>query len=372
MTKAKIIWTKVDEAPALATYSLLPIVEAFTAAAGVAVETRDISLAGRIIANFPESLSPGQRIGDELAELGELAKKPEANIIKLPNVSASIPQLKAAIKELQAQGYKLPEFPDEPATSAEKELRARYGKVLGSAVNPVLREGNSDRRAAAAVKQYARKNPHKMGAWSPDSKSHVAYMSGGDFYGSEKSTTVAKPCDVRIEFVGSDGKPTVLKEKLSLLAGEVIDASVMSCRALRAFFGDLAAIIERRVLASAGAQGGGAPVSAEERARLLSDFSALTNAFPLGDQDMVNELLAARPSILRVLAPPWNWAEAALHDDAALRRANFSRAPPCVLHMSSGRFLPGSRKSFDNEADTRWAVALIEYVRHVPLGVRPE
>ncbi|HIJ63913.1 MAG TPA: NADP-dependent isocitrate dehydrogenase, partial [Rhodospirillaceae bacterium] len=238
MTKAKIIWTKVDEAPALATYSLLPIVEAFTAAAGVSVETRDISLAGRIIANFPECLSPEQRIGDELAELGDLAKKPEANIIKLPNVSASIPQLKAAIKELQAQGYKLPEFPDEPATPAEKDLRARYGKALGSAVNPVLREGNSDRRAAAAVKQYARNNPHKMGAWSPESKSHVSYMSSGDFYGSEKSTTVAKPCDVRIEFLGSDGKATVLKEKLSLLAGEVIDASVMSCRALRAFYAE--------------------------------------------------------------------------------------------------------------------------------------
>ena len=238
MTKAKIIWTKVDEAPALATYSLLPIVQAFTEAAGVAVETRDISLAGRIIANFPENLTPAQRIGDELAELGELAKKPEANIIKLPNVSASIPQLKAAIKELQAQGYKLPEFPDEPTTPAEKEIRARYGKTLGSAVNPVLREGNSDRRAAAAVKQYARNNPHKMGAWSADSKSHVAHMSAGDFYGSEKSVTVAKATDARIEFVGADGKAVVLKEKLPLLAGEVVDASVMSCRALRAFYAE--------------------------------------------------------------------------------------------------------------------------------------
>jgi isocitrate dehydrogenase len=238
MTTAKIIWTQVDEAPALATYSLLPIVQAFTAAAGVVVETRNISLAGRIIANFPENLTPEQRIGDELAELGELAKKPEANIIKLPNVSASIPQLKAAIKELQAKGYKLPEFPEDPKTDAEKEIRARYGKALGSAVNPVLREGNSDRRAAAAVKQYARKHPHKMGAWSPDSKSHVAHMTGGDFYGSEKSTTVDQPCDVRIEFVAKDGKATVLKEKVSLKAGEVIDAAVMSRKALRAFFAE--------------------------------------------------------------------------------------------------------------------------------------
>ncbi len=238
MTIAKIIWTKVDEAPALATYSLLPIVEAFTKTAGIVVETRDISLAGRIIANFPEALTPDQRIGDELGELGELANKPEANIIKLPNISASNPQLKAAIKELQAQGYKIPDFPDEPKTEAEKEIRARYGKVLGSAVNPVLREGNSDRRAAAAVKQYARKNPHKMGAWSGDSKTHVSHMSAGDFYGSEVSTTLAQPCDVRIEFVAKDGKTTVLKEKTALKAGEVIDAAVMSRRALRAFYAE--------------------------------------------------------------------------------------------------------------------------------------
>ena len=238
MTTAKIIWTKVDEAPALATYSLLPIVEAFTRAAGVAVETRDISLAGRIIANFPENLTPGQRIGDELTELGELANKPEANIIKLPNVSASIPQLKAAIKELQAAGYKIPDFPEDAKTDAEKELKVRFGKVLGSAVNPVLREGNSDRRAAASVKQFARKNPHKMGAWKPESKSHVSHMNAGDFYGSETSTTVAKPCDVRIEFLGNDGKTTVLKEKTSLKAGEVIDTAVMSRKALRAFYAE--------------------------------------------------------------------------------------------------------------------------------------
>jgi len=238
MSTAKIIWTKVDEAPALATYSLLPIVQAFTGAAGVAVETRDISLAGRIIANFPEALKPEQRIGDELAELGELTLKPEANIIKLPNVSASVPQLKAAIKELQSQGYAIPDFPEDPKTDAEKELKARFGRVLGSAVNPVLREGNSDRRAAASVKKFAQKNPHKMGAWATDSKSHVAHMTAGDFYDSEKSVTVDQATDVKIEFVGKDGAATVLKAKTALKAGEVIDASVMSTRQLRAFYAE--------------------------------------------------------------------------------------------------------------------------------------
>ncbi|MFY9329634.1 MAG: NADP-dependent isocitrate dehydrogenase [Georgfuchsia sp.] len=233
---SKIIWTKVDEAPALATYSLLPIVQAFTSAAGVVVETRDISLAGRIIANFPENLTASQRIADELAELGELTQKPEANIIKLPNVSASLPQLKTAIKELQSQGYKVPDYPEDPKNDAEKEIKARYGKVLGSAVNPVLREGNSDRRAAASVKQYARNHPHKMGAWSADSKTHVAHMTGGDFYGSEKSVTVAEAGSFRIEFVGDDGKTTVLKDKTPLMAGEIIDAAVMSRRALREFY----------------------------------------------------------------------------------------------------------------------------------------
>ncbi|CAG4882692.1 Isocitrate dehydrogenase [NADP] [Georgfuchsia toluolica] len=233
---SKIIWTKVDEAPALATYSLLPIVQAFTSAAGVVVETRDISLAGRIIANFPENLTASQRIADELAELGELTQKPEANIIKLPNVSASLPQLKTAIKELQSQGYKVPDYPEDPKSDAEKEIKARYSKVLGSAVNPVLREGNSDRRAAASVKQYARNHPHKMGAWSADSKTHVAHMTGGDFYGSEKSVTVAEAGSFRIEFVGDDGKTTVLKDKTPLLAGEIIDAAVMSRRALREFY----------------------------------------------------------------------------------------------------------------------------------------
>jgi isocitrate dehydrogenase len=232
----KIYWTKVDEAPALATYSLLPIVEAFTSAAGVAVETKDISLAGRILANFPENLRAEQKVGDELAWLGDLAKTPEANIIKLPNVSASLPQLKTAIKELQAQGYKVPDYPEDPKSDAEKEIKSRYGKVLGSAVNPVLREGNSDRRAAASVKQFARKNPHKMGAWSADSKTHVVHMNASDFYGSEKSVTVAEAGSFRIEFVGADGNTTVLKDKSALKAGEVIDACVLSRRALRAFY----------------------------------------------------------------------------------------------------------------------------------------
>ncbi|WP_026842069.1 NADP-dependent isocitrate dehydrogenase [Citrifermentans bremense] len=233
--KAKIVWTKIDEAPALATYSLLPIVNAFTKAAGVVVETRDISLAGRIIANFPDYLTESQKIPDELAYLGELTQKPEANIIKLPNVSASIPQLKAAIAELQSQGYKLPEYPEEPKTDEEKALHARYAKVLGSAVNPVLREGNSDRRVAKAVKEYAKKHPHKMGAWASDSKSHVSNMSAGDFYHSEKSVTLKDATVARIEFVDNFGNVTVMKDKLPLQAGEVLDGSFMNVRALRKF-----------------------------------------------------------------------------------------------------------------------------------------
>jgi len=238
MSKLEIMWTKVDEAPALATYSLLPIVEAFAGAAGVSVKLKDISLAGRIIANFPEKLTPAQRINDELTELGELATRPEANIMKLPNISASIPQLKAAIKELQSKGYDVPDYPDNPTTDAEKEIKARYAKVFGSVVNPVLREGNSDRRAAGAVKQFARNNPHKMGAWSKDSKSHVAWMSDGDYYGSEVATTVASATNARIELVGADGAVTVLKAKTPLDAGEIIDAAVMSAKALRAFFAE--------------------------------------------------------------------------------------------------------------------------------------
>jgi isocitrate dehydrogenase len=235
-TKAsKIIYTKVDEAPALATYSFLPMVSAFTKAAGVAVELRDISLAGRIIAAFPEHLTAQQQQSDDLAELGALAKTPDANIIKLPNVSASIPQLQAAVKELQSQGYQLPDYPENPKTDAEKEIRARYDKIKGSAVNPVLREGNSDRRAPLSVKQHTRKHPHKMGAWAGDSKTHVAHMKGGDFYSNEKSVTLTEATDARIEFVGQGGKTTVLKPKLALQAGEVIDATYMSRRALREF-----------------------------------------------------------------------------------------------------------------------------------------
>jgi isocitrate dehydrogenase len=235
---AKIIYTKIDEAPALATYSLLPILNAFAKGTGIDFEPRDISLAGRIIANFPDNLTPAQKIPDYLAELGDLALTPEANIIKLPNISASIPQLKAAIKELQDQGYKIPDYPEAPASDAEKELQTRFAKVLGSAVNPVLREGNSDRRAPLSVKNFAKKHPHKMGAWSSDSKSHVASMNTGDFYGSEQSVTLEKAATVTIEFVGSDGQNIVLKEKTPLLPGEIIDASVMNVSSLRRFYAD--------------------------------------------------------------------------------------------------------------------------------------
>ena len=238
MTIPKIIYTLTDEAPRLATYSLLPIIEAFTKAADIAVETRDISLAGRILANFPEKLTAAQKIGDALTELGALTLKPEANIIKLPNISASVPQLKAAIKELQSQGYNVPDFPEAPSTEAEKEIKARYGKVLGSAVNPVLREGNSDRRSAASVKNYAKKHPHRMGKWSADSKTRVAHMSSGDFYGSEKSLTLTDATAARIEFVGKDGKTSVLKDKLNLKAGEILDAAVMNRKALRTFYAE--------------------------------------------------------------------------------------------------------------------------------------
>ncbi|HEY2381504.1 MAG TPA: NADP-dependent isocitrate dehydrogenase [Terriglobia bacterium] len=234
-TKSKIIYTYTDEAPALATCSFLPIIQAFAAACDVTVETRDISLAGRIIAVFPERLTGQQQIPDALTELGELAKRPEANIIKLPNISASIPQLKAAIAELQKKGYALPDYPDSPANDEEKSIRARYDKVKGSAVNPVLREGNSDRRAPNSVKQYARKNPHSMGAWSKDSKSHVSNMTAGDFRSNERSRTLENEGTVRIEFTGQDGKVSVLKEKITVLKGEVIDATVMNVRSLTAF-----------------------------------------------------------------------------------------------------------------------------------------
>ncbi|NKJ49607.1 isocitrate dehydrogenase (NADP(+)) [Burkholderia sp. SG-MS1] len=234
-TPPKIIYTLTDEAPALATYSLLPIVKAFTRSSDVIVETRDISLAGRIIAAFPDYLTAEQKGSDDLAELGGLTTRPEANIIKLPNISASVPQLKAAITELRDQGYKLPAYPDVATTDAEKDVKARYDKIKGSAVNPVLREGNSDRRAPLSVKNYARKHPHKMGAWSADSKSHVAHMSGGDFYGSEKSALIAAAGAVKIELTAADGTKTVLKEKTAVQAGEIIDASVLSKNALRSF-----------------------------------------------------------------------------------------------------------------------------------------
>ena len=231
-TNPTIIYTKTDEAPALATYSFLPIVQAFAGAAGVSVETRDISLAGRLIANFPDALAPEQRISDALAELGELAQTPAANIIKLPNISASVPQLKAAIAEIQALGYALPDYPDEPTTADEKDIQARYNRVKGSAVNPVLREGNSDRRAPKAVKQFARANPHRMGKWSSASKTHVSTMDAGDFQANERSVTLANATTARIEHVGSDGSVTLLKGGIALEAGEIIDGTFMSKSAL--------------------------------------------------------------------------------------------------------------------------------------------
>jgi isocitrate dehydrogenase len=233
--KSKIFYTLTDEAPLLATYSFLPIVQAFTGTSDIEIETRDISLAGRILANFPEYLADNQKTGDALAELGQLATTPEANIIKLPNVSASVPQLKAAIAELQSHGYALPNFPEDPQNDEEKSVKAKYAKILGSAVNPVLREGNSDRRAPKAVKNYAKANPHSMGAWSSTSKTHVASMETGDFYGSEKSVTVADATDVKIEFIGKDGSTSVLKASTPLKAGEIIDSSVMNLNALKSF-----------------------------------------------------------------------------------------------------------------------------------------
>ncbi|WP_434212398.1 NADP-dependent isocitrate dehydrogenase [[Pseudomonas] boreopolis] len=247
----KIIYTLTDEAPFLATQSLLPIIKAYTGTAGIAVETRDISLAGRILSQFPDYLDGAQKIGDHLAELGELATRPEANIIKLPNISASVPQLKAAIKELQAQGYRLPDYPDEPKDDREKDVKARYDKVKGSAVNPVLREGNSDRRAPLSVKNYARKHPHRMGAWDKASKTAVAHMAGGDFYGSELSATLASAGSLRIELLGSDGVVTVLKEKTAVKAGEIVDAAVMSRKALAQYVDDaIARAREQGVLLS--------------------------------------------------------------------------------------------------------------------------
>jgi isocitrate dehydrogenase len=235
VTESKIIYTHTDEAPALATYSLLPIVQAFAGAAGVDVETRDISLAGRIVAQFPDYLAEELRISDDLAELGALAKRPEANIIKLPNVSASMPQLKAAIAELQAKGYALPEYPDDPSTPEEHDIKARYSRAMGSAVNPVLREGNSDRRAPKAVKEYAQSHPHKMGAWPADSKTHVSTMGADDFFSNEQSVTMANDDDLRIELVADDGTTTTLKPSVPVLAGEIVDGTFMSKKALVEF-----------------------------------------------------------------------------------------------------------------------------------------
>jgi len=235
---SKIIYTKIDEAPALATYSLLPIIQAFTRGSGIELETRDISLAGRILSTFPEKLTPEQQNPDHLAELGKLTQSPEANIIKLPNISASVPQLKDAIRELQGKGYALPDYPENPQTEAEHSVKSRYAKVLGSAVNPVLREGNSDRRAANSVKRYAQQHPPRLKAWDPDSKTRVAHMEEGDFYGSEKSAVIGDTQGVRIEFVDQNGSVTVLKEKVELSRGEVIDTSVMNVRKLRQFYSD--------------------------------------------------------------------------------------------------------------------------------------
>jgi isocitrate dehydrogenase len=251
MTAPQIVYTLTDEAPALATYSWLPIVQAFAQAAGVTIVTQDISLAGRILATFPDYLTLKQQQPDALAQLGDLAQTPAANIIKLPNISASQPQLISAIAELQSQGYAIPNYPAEPQNESEVAIKARYGKVLGSAVNPVLREGNSDRRVAAAVKQYAQKHPHRVGAWKTDSRSHVAHMTAGDFYGSEQSVVVAQAGDVRIELVATDGTITVLKPKTTVTVGEIIDAAVMHVKALRSFYTEsIAAAKAEKILLS--------------------------------------------------------------------------------------------------------------------------
>ncbi len=289
-----IIYTQTDEAPALATYSFLPIVQAFTKHSGIAVETRDISLAGRIIANFTDLLTPAQRIPDALAELGALATKPEANIIKLPNISASIPQLKEAIAELQAKGYALPDFPADPKTDAEKEARARYDKIKGSAVNPVLREGNSDRRAPKAVKEYARKHPHSMGAWSAESKTRVATMGKNDFFSNEKSFTVPAATVVKIAFTATDGAVTVLKEKTPLLAGEIIDATVLSKKALVAF-------LEAQIAA---AKAEGVLFSVHLKATMMKVSDPIIFGFVV--QTFFKDLIAKHGALLKQLGVDFN------------------------------------------------------------------
>ena len=244
-----IIYTKVDEAPELASGSFVPVIQAFAKTAGVNVGRKDISLAGRIISQFPDRLKPEQQQPDDLALLGELVMKPEANVIKLPNISASVPQIQAAVKELQSQGYNIPDYPEDPQNDEEKAIKAKFDKVKGSAVNPVLRQGNSDRRASTSVKQYAQKNPHRMGKWTKDSKSHVAHMSGGDFFGNEKSATITEQTagKGRIEFVGADGSTKVLKDGVTLDKGDVVDATKMSVKALRQFFRDQVALMPRKI-----------------------------------------------------------------------------------------------------------------------------
>jgi len=283
----KIIYTLTDEAPFLATASLLPIIDAFTDSAGVNVETRDISLAGRILSQFPDALTGDQKVSDDLAELGRLALEPSANIIKLPNISASLPQMKAAIRELQGKGYALPDYPDEPKNDAEKDTKARYDKVKGSAVNPVLRQGNSDRRAPPSVKDYARKHPHKMGKWSGDSKTHVAHMESGDFYGTEKSATLAKAGALKIVLDGDDGKQRVLKEGIKVQAGEIVDAAVMSRRALAAF-------IDAQI---ANARASGVLFSVHFKATMMKVSDPIM--FGVVVEDFFRDVLAAHGDVLK-------------------------------------------------------------------------
>ena len=283
----KIIYTLTDEAPFLATASLLPIIDAFTDSAGVNVETRDISLAGRILSQFPDALTGDQKVSDDLAELGRLALEPSANIIKLPNISASLPQMKAAIRELQGKGYALPDYPDEPENDAEKDTKARYDKVKGSAVNPVLRQGNSDRRAPPSVKDYARKHPHKMGKWSGDSKTHVAHMESGDFYGTEKSATLAKAGALKIVLDGDDGKQRVLKEGIKVQAGEIVDAAVMSRRALAAF-------IDAQI---ANARASGVLFSVHFKATMMKVSDPIM--FGVVVEDFFRDVLAAHGDVLK-------------------------------------------------------------------------
>ncbi len=331
-TRSKIIYTFTDEAPALATYSLLPIVEAFTASADIAVETRDISLAGRILASFPEQLG-AKAVPDHLAELGELAITPEANIIKLPNISASVPQLQAAIKELQAQGFNIPDYPETVTNDAEKDARARYDKIKGSAVNPVLREGNSDRRAPLSVKNYARKHPHKMGAWAADSKSHVAHMSNGDFYGSEKAALIEAAGSVKIELIAQDGSTSVLKEKTSVQAGEILDCAVLSKNALRSFIAaEIEAAKNEGVLLSVHLKATMMKVSAlpaEQQAQIEADIQAVYAVRPAlamvnSDKGITNLHVpsdvivdASMPAMIRDSGKMWG-TDGQLHDTKAV------------------------------------------------------